>query len=73
MPKVLDEDTEVVNIRLFKSDLDFLRTNFSQSSSNTGYAMIVRNIVRSFVRAAKARADAQIDQSENQMSAEDLL
>lgn len=62
MPKITDEELEAVQIRFFKSDLDYLRVLFR---SNLGVNKAVRNVVRSYVIHAKAKAAQTIDNAEN--------
>ena len=61
MPKVTDEELEILSLRLFKSDVDYLRRIYSgQFSVNKA----IRNIVRTFVRHAEANANKAIDKVE---------
>ena len=58
MPKIADEPLEAIQLRLFKRDLDFLRTLFKDS---VGVNKVIRTLVRSYVTQAQARANAAID------------
>lgn len=61
MPKVTDKELEMVPIRLFKDDLDYLRRVYRDT---IGVNAAVRSIVHSFVTQTKAEADKTIDQLE---------
>jgi hypothetical protein len=61
MPKISDEPLEAIQTRLFKSDLDYLRSLFRGSF---GVNRAIRNIVRSYVVHTKALAAQHIDQQE---------
>jgi hypothetical protein len=61
MPKISDEPLEAIQARLFKSDLDYLRSLYSGS---LGVNKAIRQIVRSFVTHTKAEANKAIDETE---------
>ena len=58
MPKITDEELETIQVRLCKKDLDVLRTLYRD---NVGVNLVIRTIVRSFVRQTEAKATAAID------------
>lgn len=63
MPKITDEELETKLVKLFKTDLDFLRTLYT---GNFGVNRAIRNIVRAYVTHARAKADAEINSSETE-------
>lgn len=62
MPKITDEELEAIQVRLFKNDLDYLRTLFKGSF---GVNKAIRNIIRTYVTHVKANADARINALED--------
>lgn len=70
MPKITDEDLEAIQVRLFKADLDYLRSIYRGSF---GVNKAIRTIVRRDVRLMRAHAAAQIDASEAITATEDLI
>lgn len=72
MPKISDEPFEAIQVRLFKADLDYLRSLYKGSF---GVNKAVRNIVRSFVNHAKANAAEAIDEdeTETEVASEEIL
>lgn len=61
MPKISDEPIEAIQLRLFKSDLDYLRQMFR---GHVGVNKAIRTIIRSYVVQTRASADAAIDARE---------
>ena len=61
MPKISDEPMEAIQVRLFKKDLDKLRTLFS---GHFGVNKAIRTIIRTYVTQADAAANAAIDEAE---------
>lgn len=61
MPKITEEVLEAAQIKFFKADLDYLRQMFR---NNIGVNKAVRQIIRSYVIHAKARAATSIDAAE---------
>lgn len=66
MPKITDEDLEAIQVRLFQSDLNYLRSLYKGSF---GVNKAIRNIVRVFVNNTKASAAEYIDDGEAQARA----
>jgi hypothetical protein len=76
MPKITDEELEALQIRLFKTDLDYLRALYR---GHFGVNKAVRQIVRAYIIQAKAHAASAIDEIESttlshtELRAEDLI
>lgn len=64
MPKISDEPLEAIQLRLFKSDLTFLRT---MHRGNIGVNYAIRTILRSYIMQTKAAADKKIDEMESRV------
>lgn len=58
MPKITEKPLEAIQVRLFKEDLDVLRTLYKGSF---GVNKAIRTIVHSFVAQSAARANKVID------------
>jgi len=58
MPKITEEELTALQIRLFTSDLQYLRTLYGKEF---GVNKAVRTIVRAFVNQTKAAVAKQID------------
>lgn len=69
MPKITDEELEVIQVRLFKADLTYLRDLYKGSF---GVNKAIRNIVRTFVAHTKASAAHSIDAAASLASLEDI-
>ena len=63
MPKISDEPLEAIQAKLFKSDLDYLRSLFK---GHVGVNKVIRTIVRTYVNQVKAEAAKRIDKAESQ-------
>jgi hypothetical protein len=64
MPKISEEALEAIQVRLFAKDLKVLRRLYK---GQFGVTRAIRTIVRSFVAQSEAKANAAIDQSEEDM------
>lgn len=62
MPKITDEELEAIQVRLFKNDLDYLRSLYRGS---LGVNKAIRQIVRGYIAHTKARAAEAIDAREH--------
>lgn len=58
MPKITDEKLEAIQVRLFQTDLDYLRSIYKGS---IGVNKAIRGIVRAFVNHTKATSAEAID------------
>lgn len=70
MPKITDEDLEAIQVRLFKADLDYLRSMYRGS---LGVNKAIRTIIRRDVRLMRASAAAEIDEAEANIATSDLI
>lgn len=70
MPKITDEPLEVIQVRLFKRDLNKLRSMYK---GDIGVNRAIRTMVRSIVKQIDAKADAAIDDLEAEVPLEQLL
>lgn len=70
MPKITDEDLEAIQVRLFKADLDYLRSLYKGSF---GVNRAIRNIIRVYINQTKAAAADNIDALEATPATEDVL
>lgn len=61
MPKITDEPLEAIQAKLFKSDLDYLRSLFK---GHVGVNKTIRTLVRAYVNQIKAEAAKNIDRAE---------
>jgi hypothetical protein len=61
MPKISEEELELIQVRFFKKDLDYIRRLFG---NDLGVNKAIRSIVRSFVVNSRAKADKAIDEAE---------
>jgi hypothetical protein len=64
MPKITDEPLEAIQVRLFKSDLDYLRR---QHRGDVGVNAVVRQMVRECIRQATAKANVEIDKDQTKL------
>lgn len=58
MPKITDEELEAIQVRLFKKDLDYLRSLYRGSF---GVNKAIRQIIRTFITQTQASAARMID------------
>ena len=70
MPKITDEPLEAIQAKLFKSDLNYLRSLFK---NNVGVNKVIRTVVRSYVNQVKSEAAKSIDKSEGQKLGDEAL
>lgn len=63
MPKITEEPLEAVQIRLFKTDLDYLRGLF-KGTPDFSVNEFVRSAVRAHVKLVQAKAAEAIDEAE---------
>jgi hypothetical protein len=70
MPKITDESLEAIQAKLFKSDLDYLRSLFK---GRIGVNKIIRTVVRTYVNQVKAQAAKEIDKAESQKLGDEAL
>lgn len=70
MPKITDESLEAIQAKLFKSDLDYLRSLFK---GHIGVNKIIRTVVRTYVNQVKAQAAKEIDKAESQKLGDEAL
>ncbi len=61
MPKISDEKLVAIQVRLFESDLQYLRALYG---SQFGVNRALRTIVRSFISQTRANADEVINKTE---------
>lgn len=70
MPKITDEELEAIQVRLYKKDLNYLRSIYK---GQFGVNKAIRNMVRSFVNHMKATAAETIDEEERKEANIELL
>lgn len=70
MPKITDEPLEAIQAKLFKSDLNYLRSLFK---GHVGVNKVIRNIVRTYVNHVKAEAAKEIDRVEAEAKEQEAL
>jgi hypothetical protein len=61
MPKPMEEPVVAIQLRLYETDLEFLRKYYGPT---IGVNNAIRNIIRSYIRHTKAKADELIDLAE---------
>jgi hypothetical protein len=63
MPKIYEEELELIQVRFFKADLDYLRKIYGTRAglNKEGINKAIRNITRSYVRQIRDAADRNID------------
>jgi hypothetical protein len=65
VPKITDKPLEMIQVRLFKEDLDALRALYA---GNLGVNKAIRTIVHVFVAKSNAEANKAIDASDEDMA-----
>lgn len=61
MPKISEEPLEAKQVKLFKSDLEYLREMYGDTIGVNG---AIRTLVRTFVRNTRAKTDKTINELE---------
>jgi hypothetical protein len=61
MPKITDEELTLIQVRFYKKDIDMLKRLYG---GDFGVNKAIRQIIRTFVTQAEARANAIIDEAE---------